>query len=533
MRWNFRAFPDRRDDGPWQYVAFAIAALLSCTLFIVRWNSEVNWDGVVYLQSAREFALGRYAEGVAGYGKFPLYSLLISLLQPAISDWVVTGRAISLFCMLMAVFPLYRLTRDMFGHSPAFWAILTFALLPNTLLYSVMVIRDPPFFLLFLWGLYFAQKTLTSRRVAHLLTAVSFVVASGLFRAEGLFFLVLFLITLAVTAVLRPKERGTYLRLVWSWMALAAIAIILLLISMGFSEGFYSRAVAWAGSFDEYFKIDFLANYKRIAAELQRIDDATRHSIVGQHFAGTAKRFMPVIFLLGVLQMVIQAILPINLVPLIWGIKRSSWDLRHTLVIGTVVVFLGVLYVFFVLYDFILIRYFYLPAVLLCPWVGAGVNMFLRRASTMRFGGLWVTAVVAALIAVPALGFDKHFKNKDDLAVQAGVWIAGQGGFRGIRAVFSDPVVAFHADRVIRFDGEGDTVWYPDIDDQTFARVERFASERNAGIVVLYLRSERRARLHPFQRYTLLREFTQDGRHVLVFSGPGPHGSVGLPSPGS
>ncbi|MDO8943302.1 MAG: glycosyltransferase family 39 protein, partial [Desulfobacterales bacterium] len=431
------------------------------------------------------------------------------------------------------VFPLYRITRDLFGYRPAFWASLTFALLPDTLLCSTLVIRDPPFFLLFLWAVYFAQKTIATRRVVHLLAAASCVGASALFRAEGLIFLPVFLLVLAVLAVLRCAERRDYMRLLCVWVALPASLVVFLLVVSKSPESITSLAAAWAASFDDYLRIDFLGNYRRIAAELQRMDDATLHSIVGQHFAGTARRFIPVIFLLGILQMAVKVILPINLVPLIWGLRKSPWDLRQALVFGTAMVFWGVLYVFFVWYDFILSRYFYLPAVMLCPWVGAGIALILERVRSLRSGKLWVAAVVGVLVVVPALGFDKHFKKKDDLAVQAGAWIAGQDGFKGMKMVFSDPVVAFYTGRVIRFDGVGDTIWFPDIDDQTFSRIERFALGKNADLIVLYFRSDRKNTLHPFRHYKVLREFAGGGRHVIVYGPVDIVDKAGFPSPGS
>lgn len=387
MRLNLSLLHDRLRDGAGQLAAFGFAAVLSGALFVVRWNSDVNWDGVVYLQSAQEFAAGRYAEAVAAYSKFPVYSLLIACLQPVLADWVVTGKAISLACMVLAVLPLYRLTRDLFGEPAAFWASMAFALLPDTLLHATLVIRDPPFFLLFLWAVHFAQKTLATRRTAHLLAAVSAVVASALFRAEGLILLPLFAGTIAVLAVRQGPDRAEHARLLRNCAVVAIAATVLAAIALSSSEPYARRAAAWAASFDEYLRVDVLGNYRRIAAELQRMDDATPHSVIGQHFAGTARRFIPVIFLLGTLQMAVKVMLPTNLVPLLWGMKRSRWGPRHALVFGTAVVLLGLLYAFFFWYDFILSRYFYLPVVLLCPWVGAGIAKILEQLRRVRFGG--------------------------------------------------------------------------------------------------------------------------------------------------
>ena len=134
------------------------SASLMGALFIVRWNADLNFDGEIYIAAARKYAAGMYREGLAIY-PMPLYPYLISLMHKIIPNWVLAGRLISYFSMTLTVIPLYLLSKDLFNRRAAFWGCIAFSLLPETLLHSNSVMRDPPFFL-FACG----RSTLPKRR---------------------------------------------------------------------------------------------------------------------------------------------------------------------------------------------------------------------------------------------------------------------------------------------------------------------------------------------------------------------------------
>ena len=70
--------------------------------------------------------------------------------------------------MTLTVIPLYLLSKNLFNRRAAFWGCIAFILLPETLLHSNSVMRDPPFFLFAMCAVYFAQKALQSKRLIHL-----------------------------------------------------------------------------------------------------------------------------------------------------------------------------------------------------------------------------------------------------------------------------------------------------------------------------------------------------------------------------
>jgi len=86
------------------------SAVLMGALFIVRWNADLNFDGEIYIEAARNFGVGMYREGLTIY-PMPLYPYLISLIHKLIPNWVLAGRQISYFSMTLTVIPLYLLTK--------------------------------------------------------------------------------------------------------------------------------------------------------------------------------------------------------------------------------------------------------------------------------------------------------------------------------------------------------------------------------------------------------------------------------------
>ncbi len=122
------------------------SAILMGALFFVRLKADLNFDGEIYIAAARKYAAGMYKEGLAIY-PMPLYPYLIALMHRIIPNWILAGRLISYFCMTLTVIPLYLLSKDLFDRRAAFWACIAFTLLPDTLLHSNEVMRDPPFFL--------------------------------------------------------------------------------------------------------------------------------------------------------------------------------------------------------------------------------------------------------------------------------------------------------------------------------------------------------------------------------------------------
>ena len=138
-------------------LVLSFSVILKGLLFILKLDTVINTDGVHYISAAKQFAAWHVSEGLAIY-PMPLYPFLIALVHFFIPDWVVAARLISYVCLVFMLIPLYMLARDLFDRRAAFWASLVLALLPESMRFTLMVIRDPSFFLLFVWAVFLLRR---------------------------------------------------------------------------------------------------------------------------------------------------------------------------------------------------------------------------------------------------------------------------------------------------------------------------------------------------------------------------------------
>jgi hypothetical protein len=263
--------------------------------------------------------------------------------------------------------------------------------------------------------------------------------------------------------------------------------------------------------------VGFLDNFSRISAQLQQMQESAPHSQWGEQFASTARQFIVIIYLLGLLQMFIKVILPVNVIPLIWGLKRSLFEARQIFVLIVALCYLVMVYLFFMSKDFLLSRFLFIPAVLVCPWIGLGIGCILDFAKRQRFGGIVLVCVVALVTEFWIDKSDNYFKKRDDLEIRAASWLASQQDFGKMKIVFTDPKIAFHAGREISFDGNGDTMLYRDMNENNFTDLEQVAAAKRIDLIVVSVPLERRMALRDLKQYQEIKEFTGRNRSVVVY----------------
>jgi hypothetical protein len=493
------------------------SASLMGALFIVRWNADLNFDGEIYISAARKYAAGMYREGLAIY-PMPLYPYLISLLHRIIPNWVLAGRLISYFSMTLTVVPLYLLSKDLFNRPAAFWGCIAFTLLPETLLHSNSVMRDPPFFLFVTCAVYFAQKTLQSKRLIHLLGSALCAWFSTLFRIEGLIIFPAYLCFLIALAIFRSERRKDYSRMLVIWGGIFACLIAAICIGAESRGEIYNRFDNWALFFRGFRDLSFLESYHRVSAQLQQMQDASLNSDVGQHFAETARQLMAFIYLLGMLLMFSQVILVVNIIPLLWGLSSCRYTERHVFVFLVTCCLFFLAYGFLVQHDLIIARYLFMPAVLLCPWIGFGIDRILIFSQGSSHKEFIVACLLLLVFVVPALKFDKYFTHKDDLKSRAGSWIAKQKGLRNLKIIFSDPGVRFHAGMEIDFSCDENKILHQIPDDKNFSRIANVALENKVDVIAIYSRIDRRKDIAGFEGYKEIKEFNDKNKLIKIYA---------------
>ena len=492
------------------------SAFLMGALFIVRWNADLNFDGEIYIAAARKYAAGMDREGLAIY-PMPLYPYLISLMHKITPNWMLAGRLISYFSMTLTVIPLYLLSKDLFNRRAAFWGCIAFTLLPETLLHSNSVMRDPPFFLFAMCAVYFSQKALQSKRLIHVLGSALFAWFSTLFRIEGLIIFPVYFCFLVVLAISKSDQRKDHSRMMVAWGGLFACLIAAIYIGIEFQGDNINRFDDWAIYFRGFRDLNFLENYHRVSAQLQQMQDASLNSIVGQHFAGTARQLMALIYLLGMLFMFFKVILAVNIIPLLWGLFRGRYTERHVFVLLVTCCLFVLAYGFFIRHDLILTRYLFMPAVLLCPWIGFGIDRILVFAQGCSHKEFIVACILLLVFVSPALKFDKYFTNKDNLKLRAGSWIAKQEGLRNLKIIFSDPGVKFHTGMKMDFSCDENKILHQNSDDKNFSKIAHVALENKADAFVIHSRTDRRNDISDFEGYKQIKEFNDKNKFIKIY----------------
>jgi hypothetical protein len=493
------------------------SAILMGTLFFVRINSDLNYDGEIYIAASMKFAGGMFREGLSIY-PMPAYSLLIALVQKLIPDWVSAGRTISLFAMILTIIPLYRLANDLFDSRAAFWACIVFILLPETLIHSNSVLRNPVFFLFFSWAVYFAQKILHTERTSHLLCAAIFAWISTLFRMEGMILFPLWFCVSLVSVFLHSTARRTHLRLTAAWAGLFGVMVAGVHLAAGSADAaLLNRYNEWWFYFEGLADRSLLVNYWRIAEHLHHIQETSTHNGVGLHVVETVRMFLPLFYPLGALLTLSAAILPTNWIPLIWGLVQTNYTKRHILLLALVLGFLILAIGFFVRTEVTLERYFIMPAILLIPWIGYGIDRILKTTQRFSHGSLAAGFIVASVFLIPALNYGGIFKVNDDLSSEAGAWIASQANSDSSKIVFNDQIVKFHTDVNLTDSNKVETLLYLDLTDKDSSEIERFAANHKADLIVIRSRSGKDKSSDGFAGFKEIKKFNRKRKFVKIY----------------
>jgi hypothetical protein len=377
--------------------------------------------------------------------------------------------------------------------------------------------RDPPFFLFCMWAVYFAQKALQTKRLMHLSGSALFAWVSTLFRIEGLIIFPAYFFFLAALAISKREQRKDYSRMMVVWGGLFICLIAVIYFGMGSRGEIINRFDDWAFFFNGFRDLSFLGSYHRVSAQLQQMQDASLNSIVGQHFADTARQLMALIYLLGMLFMFSKVILAVNIIPLLWGLFRGRYTERHVFVLLLTSCLFVLTYGFLIWQDLVLARYLFMPAVLLCPWIGFGIDRILVFAQGCSHKEFIVACVLLLVFAAPALKFDKYFTNKDDLKSRTGSWIAKQEGLRKLKIIFSDPGVKFHAGMEMDFSWDENKILHQSPDDKNFSKIAQVARENKADAIAIYSRTDRRQDIADFEGYKEIKEFNDKNKLIKIY----------------
>jgi 4-amino-4-deoxy-L-arabinose transferase-like glycosyltransferase len=502
--------------GP--HLVLGIVALsLAVKLILFSFEQVINPDGVLYIAAARQIAAGNI-EGALRLYPMPVYPLLLALVHFVIPDWIAAARIIGIAALTGAVIPLYCITAVFFNRQAAFWAALCFAITPEANNQALSVIRDPVFLLTALTAVFFLLKGIRQQRLKMILLALFFTGLSFLFRVEGVVFAttpILFFTWQAFRAkdgALKRFARKSLL--IWIGIPLVLIAIAVLVFGPKLlGQNRVGELMAEVGNIAQLRAFD---NYQEIYRFFQSIESEPPFSGTSKSLPAIVRHWMPLIYMIGLLEYFIKQIFPLFLLPLLVAGYRYIAATDRKIAIEKQFIFLAwFFYMLFIFYSFItrdLIqgRFLFTPAVLLYPWVGHGITLILTWLKDIRFTRILQFAVVLALIVIPCVRSVRAVVKSDLGVLMAGRYVSQDTRLADAKILFSDSRLWLYGNLPGAYQKIWNDAWMLSrhIENGDIDAIEELAQKNKAEALVLIINFSKAGRSIPeFQHYRIYKQF--------------------------
>lgn len=507
-------FSDLTETKKGLFFLLGLSAVIKILILIVLSGKAINNDGLLYISAAQEFASGHFREGLALY-PMPLYSFFVTTFHLLISDWVLAARFISLTFLVLSVIPLYLISQELFDRRIAFWGCLAFVLAPLPNSWVAYATRGPVFIFFFAWAVYFALKAIRFKRPSFFVLAAVFSWFSILLRLEGIIFIPAFFFFLLYFTIFNLQRRRVFLKGILIWMAFPGIIFGILFMAMGIEGISFNRMDQVAQIVQDTANLKFLDNYRLIYDHLKQIENTPPFSGAHYSFAESTRNFMPIIYLLGFIKAFIKALFPLFIIPLFLGFKHSLTR-SHILVLLIVVSFLLVFYYSLIVRDFISPRFLFVPAFLLFPWIGAGMERilsFVKRSSKQK---ILTTVVIVVFVLVPAGKIANSCKKHDNTISITGKWLAKKTKYSNARILTNDMRIPFYGGRKLYSNKEKDLLQYGN-DLRDYEDVERFATVNQVDLIIIRFSQKEKELLPVFKRFIKIKEFSGRKRIAVIY----------------
>jgi Dolichyl-phosphate-mannose-protein mannosyltransferase len=215
----------------WTHRVIRIGLLMLGAAALLNWkvhHAEVSTaDGLRCVLQAQQIERGDFAGGLIGAIDHPLHPLAVAAVHKVLSGgdwpyaWQTAAQVTTVLTLVLALFPIYLLGRELFDETTAWLACLFVFANPVIGSVAVNVLSESTFLLFWTWGLWGAVRFLREGRFVWLPPTIGCGALAYLTRPEGL----LLHLALIGTLLLLPVHRLT--RIYWPrWWA--AIAFLML-----------------------------------------------------------------------------------------------------------------------------------------------------------------------------------------------------------------------------------------------------------------------------------------------------------------
>lgn len=177
--------PHDREPEPGSDVSRLLAGGALLLLLCALGNFGIKDDSCAYIAYAKALSVGRLTE-VHLQDYPPLYPLLIALAKPLVGDWNHAARAVSWLTTLLAVWPVYLLSREALGRQAAWWAGWLYLTHPLIVEWGGTAMSDGPFLLAYAAAILTMIRAARDGALADYILCGFWTGAAFLVRPEGL-----------------------------------------------------------------------------------------------------------------------------------------------------------------------------------------------------------------------------------------------------------------------------------------------------------------------------------------------------------
>jgi hypothetical protein len=324
---------------------------------------------------------------------------------------------------------------------------------------------------------------------------------------------------LLVLLVKNKPERGSILKGV---AVLGGLPLVLGLLSgavlMGSAEtelSSFSRLGEFRDRLVGLIKGDFLSMYRSLYAQLKTFKNPNAYWSTGS-FAETARHYLLIIYLFGLLEAVARNLFLLYIVPLWAGFrKRPALNRGHWLILLLAGTYFLVAYYFLFTNDFISKRYVLVPALMLYPWVGRGLERIWSWISGTRRPRIAMVLFLILFCGAPAYKTLSEVvgPDKGNIFKVAGNWLASQTDLQGAVLACSDPRIRLYSSQELQFltNAESFSIF------SDLGQAEKVALEKKVDLLVLETSKKKRQLVPEFKDYSLVKEFVDKKKAVLIY----------------
>ncbi len=517
MRNWYQNSNDNERDWFFLGVPILISLLIKLILVLALYSSPINNDGILYINAAKQYAMGNFADGLALY-PMPAYPLLIAMTHMTIPDWIIAGYFISVSSMILVLIPLYYLTKNMYNKRVAFWACFIFAILPRMNGYSMNISRDPLFLVLFISCVYFSLRSI--RESNQFLFAITFILAwvATLIRIEGVLFLGYYFFVLIYIVIVDKEKRSFYFFrcLTWITIPLLFVGIALLFngqhgIAVNRFDQVYSEIII-------FFKGDFLTKSREIYQFFSEVAGQPPFTDTIYGFASLCRHFLPFIYMFAIIQVLVKILFPLLLIPLYIGFRDSEKpaDKSGRFIFGIWLLFFLLGYYFLIKQDILITRWGIVPTTLLLPWVGLGLDRLWSKIKISSHKSAVIFLIILILIAPTAKTFSL-VSSRDITTVSTVRWLVNKRKINKLSIVSNNFKDAFYID--LEAQDQANFDWRSHYYDKNTSpkSIEQFALEKNAEIIVLKIKNRHIGKIDDFQFYQEINSFAGNRYTTFIY----------------